>query len=74
MGSILMQMTHCPSRVCPDQARHTPFLASVGHFVVWAADALAVSLPWHLLWLAPSVGCLYGGVVLRRRSLRRAAA
>ncbi len=72
LAAFLFSISRCTPKVCPGYAQqHMPLLRAIIEFVVSALNAIGASLPWHVLWLAPSVACLYGGVVLRRRRLGR---
>ena len=66
--SAMMLFTYCPPSRC--SARAPLSLAETlasgvhGFLTIWA-----VAWPWHLIWLACGVGCLYWGLAVRRRRM-----
>jgi len=72
MVATLGQMTRCrPEHHC-SQLPEVPWTEAVRDLVSGIAGAYAVSWPWHLLWIGFGAGCLYWGLVVRRRRLKRA--
>jgi hypothetical protein len=69
---IMMQMTRCrPEYGCDGGFElQTSWVEKVFQFLGWAAGAFAVSWHWHFLWIGFGVGCLYGGLAIRRRRAR----
>lgn len=74
MVSALAGMTRCGPQEHCSQVPDVSTREAVFDFIRWVADAYAASWFLHLLWIAFGVGCLYGGLAVRRRRLRKRAA
>jgi len=63
------QMSRCRPEYHCGPPPDVPWTEELIDFVTAVAGAYAASWPWHLLWIAFGVGCLCGGLTVRRRRL-----